>query len=166
MLERCLAGRQTCRLLPVYHDTCLVRFITKKTKEAGQVPRGRPINVAAVDAFNRLCDYLETSCDQKVYTLKELHEQMTCLSGPGAQIYEMRSLKIKLEERYGSNIFMVGQAARPGLFCFKGFAECVLSDKWCTEQSDAEMNMAEKHVKRCARLIAAEIREMPYTMKE
>jgi len=32
----------------VYHYMCLVTFTTKKTKESGEVPRGRPVNAAAV----------------------------------------------------------------------------------------------------------------------
>jgi len=103
--------------------------------------RGRPVNLTAVDAFNNLCNYLETSCDQKLYTVKQLHEIMTYLEGPDSQTYDIKYLKLKLEERYGSDVFIVGEAGKPGLFCFKGFVEHVLSDKWSAEISDTRMRL-------------------------
>ena len=39
----------------------------------------------------------------------------------------MKYLKLKLEEKYGLDVFIVGEAGRPGLFCFKRFTEHVLT---------------------------------------
>jgi len=85
----------------VYH-ICLVWFTTFRPKQPGEVLCGRPVNLATVDAFSNLCDYLKTSCDLKLDTLKQLHETMTYLAGPDLQTYGMKYLKLKLEERYGS----------------------------------------------------------------
>jgi len=85
-----------------YHYVCLVCFTTYRLKQPGEVVCGHPVNLAAVSAFSNLCDYLETSCDQKLDTLKQLHETMTYLTGPDSQTYGMKYLKLKLEEWYGS----------------------------------------------------------------
>jgi hypothetical protein len=47
---------------------------------------------AAKEAFDLLCDFLETSCDQNVYTLQQLHDQIAFLAPSADNIYSTYSL--------------------------------------------------------------------------
>jgi hypothetical protein len=138
---------EMCNDLPsvdaVYHKSCHSRFVNCRSKLQADVPCGRPVKHGAQAAFNRLCDALETSCVEKVYTLLQLHAEMVSLAGPGADVYEMTRLKEKLEERYGTDLFVGGQPGRPGVVCFRRFASHVLSDKWYADRDEEGMGKEE-----------------------
>jgi len=153
---------ESCTDLPsvdaVYHKGCHTRFVNCRTKRPGVAGFGRPCSYGEQLAFNRLCDALETSCVEKVYTLPQLHTEMISLAGPSGDVYSMTQLKRKLEERYGSDLFVAGQPGRPGVVCFKSFTTHVLSDKWYADRDDMGADEQEKVIKKAARLIAAELR--------
>jgi hypothetical protein len=146
----------------VYHAGCYIRFVRLQSRGCGEISRGRPVNTAAQDAFDSLCDFLETTCDQNLYTIQQLHEQMAFLAGSADNIYSTTTMKLKLEDRYGSQMFTVGHPGKPGMFCFKGFAEQVVSDKWYFDRANEKLNKEEKVIKQAARLIGCQVREMSY----
>ncbi len=80
-----------------------------------------------------LCNFLETSCEQTLFTVQQLYEQMSLLAGSDDDIYSTTALKLKLEERYGLHVFVVGQ---PGKL---GFAVNVLGDKCYSNRADKQM---------------------------
>jgi hypothetical protein len=62
----------------VYHVKCHRRFSLMLEMTAGQVKRGRPVNVTADIAFEKLCTELEKSSERGIYTLQNLHMMMKC----------------------------------------------------------------------------------------
>jgi len=59
---------------------------------------GRPKDSDISDAFEALCDWLESSCEHGLYLLEELQQQM---SSDGQSCCFTKHLKRKLIERYG-----------------------------------------------------------------
>ena len=159
---------ESCIDLPaeeaVYHLPCHVRFCSCQST-AGHVGVGRPVKSIAQQAFERLCEHLETYCDnEEMYTLEGLRTVMTEWGYRDEDIYGTRSIKNKLKERYGEHMFFAEVRGRKNVLCFKDFASHILSDKWYGEKDADENERAVKVVRQAARLIAAQLRNMECSM--
>lgn len=160
---------ESCNDLPavdaVYHKKCHTRFVIGRAKIQGESSVGRPVKCDADIAFLKLCDALETCCVQKVYTVTQLHDEMVSLASPGCDVYDVKWLKAKLQDRYGSDLFIGGESGRPGVVCFRKFTTHLLGDEFYEHRDGNSLSKGEEVIKQAARYIAAELRSMPCNME-
>jgi len=107
----------------VYHVRCLARLKKGLPVDIGKVLCGRPESTASKHAFEKLCDRLEMSCEEELYTLDDLFELMKELNPPNndSDLYSGKHIKNLLVERYGEHIVFVEIKGRKNVICFKNF---------------------------------------------
>ena len=97
VLEKLLSCHDLAAEEAVYHNVCMNKFrLNRLTPEK----RGRSINQDMNDAFEKVCLWLENAADGELYTLKELQKKMSALSNDTTNIYSIKSLRLKLQEKY------------------------------------------------------------------
>ena len=101
--------------------------------------------------FERVCRWFES--EVVPVTTSELHAKMVELAN-SEEIYSMKHLKRKLQERYRDDIIISQTEGKPNLVCFKDVARFII-EKSKTENEDA--NEEEVIIKTAAILIKAEI---------
>ena len=127
----------------------------------GETDSGRPLRTAAMKAFDDMCFNLETSCEENLFTLNDLHDQMKSLAGDVTDFYSIKHTKNLLKERYGDNIFFAEVSGRKNVVGFLNLCDLIVSDRWYGDRSDD--NSSERGVKDAAGIIASEIRDMKYS---
>jgi hypothetical protein len=160
---------ESCIDLPaeeaVHHRACYARFLNGRGKVTGEVPRGRPVKDIAQMAFDQLCEHLETMCSsEKLYTLDDLYSLMISWGYNKEAAYCSKTIKNKLQDRYGEHMFFAEVKGRRNVLCFKDMVSHVLSDKWLSERDDNKESKVQKIIQQAARLIAAQLRDMTYDM--
>jgi len=65
---------------------------------------GRPVDKEKVDAFDKMCEWLEAEVHE-LLTLDKLIEKAQIFAVCDTSVYSHRQLKRKLQERYGDHIF-------------------------------------------------------------
>ena len=97
VLEKLLSCHDLAAEEAVYHNVCMNKFrLNRLTAEK----RGRSINQDMNDAFEKVCLWLENAADGELYTLKELQKKMSALSNDTKNIYSIKYLRLKLQEKY------------------------------------------------------------------
>ena len=86
-------------------------------------------------------------------TTSELHAKMVELAN-SEEIYSMKHLKRKLEERYRDNIIISQTEGKPNLVCFKDVARFIIEK---SKTDNEYVNKGEVIIKTAAKLIKAEI---------
>ena len=110
--------------------------------------------------FSNICEWLEEGADAELYRLKEVYDQMCELNG-GAPTNSIKSLKQKLKDHYGDNLYFAEIAGRSNVGCFKDMADRILNDlKKKSATTTNDIIAAE------AKLIKSDIRQMPSNMNE
>ena len=61
----------------VYHNTCLSYFLQNKNYAATRFDLGHPQDTAMFEAYELLCDLLESSCENDLFSIDQLHQRMT-----------------------------------------------------------------------------------------
>ena len=142
----------------VYHISCMNKF---RLKTYSENKRGRPADLSMLEGFSKVCEWLENDADGDLYTLKEVHNKMSELNGD-APCYTIKSLKYKLKEHYGENLYFAELPGRPNLVCFKDMANFILNDlkKNSIRTSNDVIVAAAKIIK------ADDIRQMENSMEE
>ena len=107
------------------------------------------------DAFEKVCLWLENEADGELYTLKELHEKMSALSNDPTNIYSIKSLKLKLQEKCRDYIYFSEMPGRENVISFRQMANLILS-----ELKKKESQTKEDIIIAAAKIIKAEIREL------
>ena len=79
---------------------------------------GRPDSLTMQEAFGEICILLET--DSELFTLDELRDKM--VKTYGADVYTVKRIKQKLQERYKENIFFAELGVRKNVVRFKNMA--------------------------------------------
>ena len=115
----------------IYHKTCHSRFMSNLPCSAGETCRGRPGVSYAMKAFEDMCYRLETSCEQNMYTLDQLHQLMSdlCTDDSKSELYSVKHVKRLLQDRYGDSIVFAEVNGRRNVVCFKDVCHLILSDK-------------------------------------
>ena len=109
----------------VYHNACMNKFrLDILTAEK----RGRPINQDMIDTFEKLWLWLENEADGELYTLRELHEKMSPLSNDATNIYSIKSLNLKLQEKYKDYIYFSEMPGRENVITFRQMANLILNE--------------------------------------
>ena len=82
-----------------YHTSCRGQFNLKVKTKSSASKKGRPCKEA--DGFEALCEWMET--EGELHTLENLQNQLKVITG-SEDVYCTRSIKRKLQEKYGSDI--------------------------------------------------------------
>ena len=111
---------------------------------------------------------LETTCEQNIFTVEDLHRIMTDLwdCDVDAELYSVKHMKYLMKKRYGDNIVFAEVSGRKNVVCCRDLCNLIVSDKWYEDRANDESTRSERIVKDAARLIASEIRAMSYSMEE
>ena len=123
-----------------------------KTETSNRV--GRPSDVQMADSFNLLCEWLEESGDCEMYTLKEVCENMVELS-KCERVYEPRTIKRKLKERYKEHLYFTELPGRADVVCFREMASYIIY-----EMKKKKEETKEDIIKAAAKIIKADLREL------
>lgn len=121
----------------VYQAKCLTRFRKGLCVTAGEVSCGRPENVVSINTFDKLYEYLETSCEQGLYTLDDLYGMMKELAGDcdETSLCTVKHIKNLLLEKYGTHIFLAEVKGQKNVVCFREFSNFVVSDAWYSHRN-------------------------------
>ncbi|KAJ8043553.1 hypothetical protein HOLleu_10691 [Holothuria leucospilota] len=135
-----------------YHRKCYQDFVLtcKKTET-----KGRPVDMTKEMSFNRLCEWLESECEQ--YTLSELHDIWQEQS-PGIEVYCAKTLKTKLLQRYGNEIVICNTAGNLNVVTLKTNADSILTNKWYNDRKDDPKDDAVRVITAAAELLKSSIR--------
>jgi len=103
----------------VYHKVCHSRFMNNLPCSVSDSSRGRPELTSAMAAFEQMCYRLETTCEQNMYTLEELHNMMSdfCADYAKSELYSVKHVKRLLQERYGDSIVFAEVNGRRNVVC-------------------------------------------------
>ena len=82
-----------------YHHLCRTRFNLKVTNKSGTSEKGRPCKDPG--GFEALCEWIEM--EGELHTLEDLRNQLMQITGSD-DVYCTRSIKRKLQDKYGSDI--------------------------------------------------------------
>ena len=109
----------------IYHMACYLNFVSQNARHE-QI--GRPIDEGKMDAFNKVCDWLERDGDCELHTVK-LMEKMKEFSANEDNTYTEKSLRKKLKEKYKEHIHFTDIPGRQSVVCFKDMVSHVLYEK-------------------------------------
>jgi len=155
-----------------YHKMCHDRFHLGKLSsgtadESGPSicrPAHRPKDSKKEASFLTLCEQLECHTDRYLYSITELRDQLLKSGFPEADIYSVKSLKMKLHEHYGEHVVFVEHAGRHDVVCLTRMASFVLREQWEKEIAEPDdQTESQRIVKTAAKLVRAQLREMQYT---
>src|SRR6218665_846920 len=152
-----------------YHKTCHDRFHLGKTaplrsdelRKSATRAAHRPSDVKKQNSFLMMCAWLESQTDRYLYSIAELRSKLL-QSGRYSddEVYCIKSLKVKLEERYGNHVVFVEDRGRADVVCLTKMASFVLREQWKKERAaDDDETESQRIVKTAAKLIRAELRE-------
>jgi len=101
---------------------------------------GRPEDAVNADALNKLYEWLESSCENRLYTLEDLQQHMLnyveAISDTLTEnVYTTKYLKKKLQARYGDNVYFAELNGRKNVTCFRNLCSFIISDKWYDERN-------------------------------
>lgn len=156
----------------VYHKSCRGKF--SKIKSSSHDDKsdfqpstsfGRPENPHMAARFVELCEWLENA-DDELYTMTEVHEKLRSLSDLGEDVYSMKHLKRKLEEKYGDHVFFAEIRGRKNVLCLRNMASCIINDKWYNDRNGNIADDSTRIVATAAKLVHAQMRESLFEMNE
>jgi hypothetical protein len=114
-----------------------------------------------MDAFVKLCDWLENGSEVHLYSVKELHNKMQVF---GDNTYSEKHFRSKLKERYGDHVFFAQKGgSREDAVCFRNMAEFIINDRWFEEKSFDSKEESTRFIVAAAKLIRELIRAMNYS---
>ena len=112
---------------------------------------GRKENSTMAEHFDRVCIWFES--EMVPVTTSELHAKMAELAD-SEEVYSMKHLKRKLEQRYKDDIIISQAEGKPNLVCFKDAAKFIIEKSKANNEDATE---GEVIIKTAAKLIKAEI---------
>ena len=119
----------------VYHSVCYLRFTSRSSKFTEGLLKGRPEDLAMSLHFDKLCEWLETNCETELLSLSEVHLHLQEVAN-GQEVYAIKHLKRKLQERYGEHIFFAKVRGRNNVVCFKNMCSFIVNEKWYDDRKD------------------------------
>ena len=134
---------------------CFFRQSSSKIEKTG-----RKANSLMEENFERVCRWFEI--EMVPVTTAELYAKMAELAG-SEEMYSMKHLKRKLEDRYKDDIIISKTEGKPNLVCFKDAARFIIK-KSKAENEDA--SEAELIIKTAAKLIKAEVANQKFNTDE
>jgi len=141
------------RISAFYFSGSIFRFTLSKAEKAG-----RKENSSMAEYFDRVCTWFES--EMVPVTTSELHAKMAELAD-SKDIYSMKHLKRKLEERYKDDIIISQAEGKPNLICFKDTAKFIIEKSRKDNEDACE---GEVIIKTAAKLIKAEIANQKFNL--
>jgi len=141
-----------------YHQSCSLGFQT--LKETGKPKqKGRPRSEDMMDAFQKTCEWLESSAE--VVTLTQFRMKMIEIAQK-EDVYDKRYLQKLLKDNYQAHIFFSDHLkGKETLLCFQDMANFIINKKFKEREIDIE-NETKRIIKAAVSLIKAEIRNKEY----
>ena len=92
--------------------------------------RGRRVNQLAQDAFNKVCDKLESTCERGLYTLQDFSDMMCeILQSQGDEnVYSVKHIKRQLEKNMENICSLLNFWDVKMIVCFRDFCNHSDSD--------------------------------------
>lgn len=149
----------------VYHKYCHTVFMSGKkappaiTGEKGR--RGRPECQEMNTAFLELCEWLERSPDNNLYSLDELCQKMKELT-ENDEVYSPKRLKQRLEEKYEKYIVFAEIQGKKNVVCFREMSNYLINSKWYEDRKKDICDEKQRIILTAAKIILAEIRELQF----
>jgi len=157
---------ESCNDLPaeeaVYHAHCHTRFMNCLPMLGcfDSDKLGRPKDPERLKSFHDLCEWLDTKAENMMYTLEDLQKYMGGCSDSGS-VYTTKHLKRKLDEHYGDHLYTANVCGRKSVLCFRNMCSYIINDTWYQAKAKNAVDESERIVKAAARLIYAELRDLP-----
>jgi hypothetical protein len=120
-----------------YHRDCAAHFrVVSLQTDSYQI--GRPPDSQKLEAFQKLCQYLEEN-EECQYSVNELSEKMESFLD-GVEGYEVKYLKHKLKEHYGKQILITNvKGGLENIVTSRDRGYQVLRDTW-EQEKKADIN--------------------------
>ena len=87
---------------------------------------------------------------------------MIDIAGGSNDVYSVKRLKQKLQDKYKDFIFFAEVQGRKNVVCLRNMADCIINDKWYEAKKQNIQDESERIVACAAKIINAEIREMTF----
>ncbi|XP_057652703.1 uncharacterized protein LOC130891766 [Diorhabda carinulata] len=97
----------------IYHEDCYTTLVQKSPTTR---KKGRPEDKNIILAFEKVCDYINES-DERQFTLRELLERVQD-NLPNEGTISMKTLKMKLQKKYGDGIVFATSFIKPSSIYF------------------------------------------------
>ena len=137
----------------VYHAQCHAKFFLDIPNATGI--RGRPECPKMLAAFNLTCDWLENEID--LFTLEDFRMKMKEVSDE--EVYGVKRIKQKLQEKYKDNIFFAEVSERKNVVCFRNMADWIINDQWYKNKVQNAEDEAKRIIETAAKIIKNDLKE-------
>ena len=135
----------------IYHLVCMNKFRLERLNPG---KKGRPVNSTMMDAYGKVCYWLENETDCELYTLKDVHEKMRSLSDDGTA-YTIKTLKKKLQDKYKEHIYFTQLPGHEDVIGFRNMTDRILH-----EMKTKDHQTKEDIIIAAAKLVKEDIREL------
>lgn len=147
-----------------YQHDCALHFRAGRQRNE-YCTKGRPPDIVRVEAFQKLCQYLENN-EECQYSLNELAETMDSFLD-GHKGYETKYLKEKLKQQYGDQIIITNlKGWSENIVTFRDRGHQVLRELWEREKKPDVLTEKERIVDMAASIIRDDIRTQVYNCSE
>ena len=136
-----------------YHQNCYTRFVRNDALSPKSV--GRPIDSTKERNFDSLCNWFESECE--LYTLHELWKKLAEITSFD-DVYDAKTIKFKLIERYGDNIYFGTVAGSPNVVTLRDTADYIVNETLFENRRVEAGDKAERIIATAARLVLGNIR--------
>ena len=141
-----------------YHKNCYDKFRKMQPEQQPTIvksPGGRNVDQTKVAQFEELYEWMES--EGELYSLYELQQKLKEIAS-SSDVYEIKSIKKKLQERYGSHIYISEVDGRKNVVCFKNSVAYLVNDRWFANREEKAEDESERIITLAAKLILADIR--------
>ncbi len=148
-----------------YHKNCDARFSIINSSMPGDLSEnvvGRPIDESKLEAFNKLCNFLDNNDDCQ-YLLSDLMDMLLHFSTDSDKLYSEKRLRELLSAHYGNTVLI-----SPSMKCFgtvvsfRPVASRILTDSWYTDRKKDAANEKKRILDAAITIIQEEIRSQVY----
>ena len=94
--------------------------------------------------------------------LLELHERVIDIAGGSNDVYPVKRLKQKLQDKYKDFIFFAEVQGRKNVVCLRNMADFIINDKWYEAKKQNIQDKSERIIACAAKIIKLEIRQMTF----
>ena len=144
-----------------YHPCCMRSFLHgydmhTSGKSADAKKLGRPENDKQSQAFEKVCDWLETELEPR--SIQKIHSKMAEMAD-GDDVYTVKRMKQKLVERYNESISFSKQG-REKIVCLDNAIKAIINNAWYEHRNRDPEEEKFRIVKLAAKIISAEIKAL------
>ena len=139
-----------------YHESCRNRFnLSCQKTMMSPGTRGWPVNSAQQQHFETLCEWLET--EGELHTLKEIHQQLTLIADSD-EVYSEKSIKRKLQEKYGNEITFNELDGRCNVACLSKVSKYLINKIWYKNRMEDDDEESKRIISTAVKILVSELR--------